>query len=191
MTVRDRVASLVAAWRMARVRFLAAELAPRNPGSPVEVFLRDRAEASAPRLREATEALVGIVREHGLDAVPLRELVRCAVPGTGLRAAAAADRCLVTLDELLVRLAPKRRQRERGQSLDLQAVAAVDAFENPDEPARRPEWTVKDVAEVVGVKPAAINGKQRDGTLRCPMFMARWKVHKARHERQRADRRRR
>lgn len=191
MTAFDDLCQKVAAWRMARSKFVAAEVAPRNPGSLAEQFLRDRAQVAGEALREASMSLVDACRDHGLDVVALRLLARSAIPGTGSRAVAAAEHCAAILDELLVRAAPRRRKRDRGPSLDALACAAVDAFESADSPNRNPEWTLREVAETLGVKPAALNGLQRDKSPRCPAFAARWKVHKARNHKPKPDRRRR
>lgn len=70
--------------------------------------------------------------------------------------------------------------RDQSESLQVQAVAAVDTFENPDSGGdHNPDWTHKDVAGVLGVSVAALNGRQRDGSYRLPDYMRRYKEHRA------------
>lgn len=70
--------------------------------------------------------------------------------------------------------ATQKRNRASEQSLDAQAVAVVDMFEDPRSRDYRPGWRVKDVAEILKCASQALTSKQRDRvTPRCPKFARR------------------
>lgn len=86
--------------------------------------------------------------------------------------------------------APKPRaaaKREREQSLDEKACAAVEAFTDPHSPSYLPGWRVTDVARLLRTSHSALVGRQRDGTHRCPKFLRL----RAKHERSPVTRRKR
>ncbi|MFO0450232.1 MAG: hypothetical protein ACK52I_16490 [Pseudomonadota bacterium] len=86
--------------------------------------------------------------------------------------------------------APKPRaaaKRERPQTLDEKACAAVDAFIDHDSPSYLPGWRVTDVARLLRTSHSALVGRQRDGTPRCPKFLRL----RAKHERSPVTRRKR
>lgn len=86
--------------------------------------------------------------------------------------------------------APKPRaaaKRERPQTLDEKACAAVEAFTDPDAPSYLPGWRVTDVARLLRTSHSALVGRQRDGTHRCPKFLRL----RAKHERSPVTRRKR
>lgn len=96
----------------------------------------------------------------------LRGLLRGVLISTGRR-----DRAPVASRE------DRKGTRDESQSLQAQALAAVDMFEDPDSGNHRPNWTHKDVASTLGRRPSALNGRQRDGSYRLPDYMHRYKEH--------------
>lgn len=167
----------LAAWRTAAAQALALAIGPANQGSPAASYATERLYFDVgPRLRELSLSLVDDCKRAKLDPLTMRRVAQRALHRDDGLAAAIMEARLQVDD--LATWTPPTRDSDRQGSLDLQACAAVEMFQDPDGKRFLPGWNVADVAKAIAgpdgqwrAVQASLTGRQRDGSPRCPKFV--------------------